>query len=345
MHSRSQEPKIDVRRRRNLSPHAFAADLITTICRESGSSHLVSDGVVDPSVQKIVQAIRGHDTAALFDWMMDSFSFQGISDSVATNYLAEHGNATWKQITAQLRRRPGCGKLLNYWTYDACRYDKAAAACSEPRQFSTCPVPSYPLRNGRLNQTAFSLFFFMRDIAKGDFVQWIEQELAAAEANGLSDQEALVGPMRHIFGVSDKVLTMTLSTILMVDRKKRPQWFDIGSQMIVIDTLVHNFLVRTGILERFDVDHLYGPACYGPGHCADLLRLVSAAIDARQFNSTYPANFPRFVQHTLWRYCAADGLNVCNGNMIDDRESCQSDVCIVNNKCSKKALKTRQKAS
>jgi hypothetical protein len=136
-----------------------------------------------------------------------------------------------------------------------------------------------------------------------------------------------------------------LSTILMADRKKRPQWFDIGSQMIVIDTLVHNFLVRTGILERFDVDHLYGPACYGPGHCADLLRLVSAAIDARQFNSTYPANFPRFVQHTLWRYCAADGLNVCNGNMIDDRESCQSDVCIVNNKCSKKALKTRQKAS
>lgn len=37
-------------------------------------------------------------------------------------------------------------------------------------------------------------------------------------------QESLIGPMRHIFGVSDKVLAMSLSSILMADRANRPQW-------------------------------------------------------------------------------------------------------------------------
>ena len=32
--------------------------------------------------------------------------------------------------------------------------------------------------------------------------------------------------------------------------------------MIAIDTLVHNFLHRTGILPRFNANHVYGAACY-----------------------------------------------------------------------------------
>jgi hypothetical protein len=35
--------------------------------------------------------------------------------------------------------------------------------------------------------------------------------------------------------------------------------------MIAIDALVHNFLVRTGILARFAADHSYGAACYRAG--------------------------------------------------------------------------------
>jgi hypothetical protein len=34
------------------------------------------------------------------------------------------------------------------------------------------------LRNGRLNQTAYSLFLFIRDIADGDLVGWIDRQLA-----------------------------------------------------------------------------------------------------------------------------------------------------------------------
>jgi hypothetical protein len=49
-----------------------------------------------------------------------------------------------------------------------------------------------------------------------------------------------------VFGVSDKVLTITLSSLLNGARKHRPIWFETGNVMIAIDTLVHNFLHRTG---------------------------------------------------------------------------------------------------
>jgi hypothetical protein len=134
---------------------------------------------------------------------------------------------------------------------------------------------------------------------------------------------------------------MTLSSVLIAAPDGRPNWFEAGSQMIVVDTLVHNFLHRTGILQRFGVGHAYGPACYRQGHCADVLRLVSASTDARRFNKRYPANFPRFIQHALWRYCAADGLNVCNGNKINDAQSCANIYCILFAMCSKITLKIK----
>jgi hypothetical protein len=277
--------------------------------------------------------------------MMDSFSYQGISNGVAERYLQRHGNATWKQIDRLLARRPPCPLLTNYWTYENCRYDKTSRCCSEPEHLGGCPVPTHRLRNGRLNQTAYSLYFFIRDIARGDLPGWIDSQLSAVSQTAPNRhqlmQEALVRPMRHIYGVSDKVVTMTLSSVLIAAPDVRPNWFEAGSQMIVIDTLVHNFLHRTGILQRFGVGHAYGPACYRQSHCADILRLVSASIDGRRFNKRYPANFPRFIQHALWRYCAADGLDVCNGNKIDDAQSCTNIYCILFAKCSKTALKSK----
>jgi hypothetical protein len=276
----------------------------------------------------------------LFDWMMDSFSFQGVSDSVASSYLEDHGNATWHGIKAQLARRPTCPLLATYWTFEGCRYDKTRRSCSQSDHFACCPLPSHRLRNGRLNQTAFSLYLFIRDQAKSSLIGWVDDQLNEVDAaDSLCSQEALIGPMRHIFGVSDKVLAMTFSSVLMADRASRPRWFDVGSRMIVIDTLVHNFLRRTGILAAFQADHAYGPKCYQPGGCSEILRQAAARIDARAFDLAFPANFPRFIQHALWRYCAADALNVCNANNIDDRKSCTNKECLIFSRCGRKPLK------
>ena len=151
-------------------------------------------------------------------------------------------------------------------------------------------------------------------------------------------REALIGPLRQVYGVSNKVLTMTLSGILLTAPRDYETWREVGATMIAIDTLVHNFLHRTGILARFGTDHLYGSGCYRPGGCADIITLVTEQIDARAFNPTFPAIFPRFVQHAVWRYCAQLGLDVCNGNRIDDRQSCDNVYCQIRNSCDRIAL-------
>ena len=110
--------------------------------------------------------------------------------------------------------------------------------------------------------------------------------------------------------------------------------------MIAVDTLVHNFLHRTGILARFEADHPYGPACYRPGHCAAIIRAIADRIDARAFNRDFPQRFPRFVQHAIWRYCAAHGRDVCNGNRLDDRGRCGNIYCQIYSRCDRIQLAT-----
>ena len=150
---------------------------------------------------------------------------------------------------------------------------------------------------------------------------------------------ALIEPMREVYGVSDKVLAMALSALLLGAPEKMVLWTEVGGSTIAIDTLVHNFLHRTGILHRFKANHPYGLACYRPGGCADIIQAVAERIDARQFNPTFPQTFPRFVQHAIWQYCAQDGLDVCNGNRIDDARRCESKDCRVRLMCDRMALR------
>lgn len=291
----------------------------------------------------LVEAVAHGHTAPIFDWLVSTFSLQGISDSVARDYMAKHGSATWAYLLASLRHPASCPRLRGYWTYEGCRYDKGSSTCSEPEHIDRCPVPRPHLRNGRLNQTAAALFLFVRDIADNDIVGWIDHQLKTAAVTSELDleaarQEALIGPLRNVYGVSDKVLTMALSSLLMSSRD-RPSWFDTGKSMIAIDTLVHNFLLRTGILYDCGEPHTYGAACYRKGGCAEIIRAISNRIDARTINPSFPAQFARFAQHSIWRLCAADGLNLCNGNRIDDRKACQLTYCHLYQKCRRIPLK------
>jgi hypothetical protein len=290
------------------------------------------------------QAVAFGRTPPIFDWLLTTFSFQGISDRVAREYMEKHGTASWSEMEVSLRISPSCRKLRSYWEYEGCRYDKSSLTCSEPDHIDSCPVPRPRLRNGRLNQTAYSLFLFVRDIAGGDLIGWIDSQLEGTVGSPGTNleaarQEALIGPLRNIYGVSDKVLTMALADLLIGAHSQRPVWFETGKAMIAVDTLVHNFLCRTGILERCGIPHSYGAACYSRGGCAEVVRTVSSRIDARTFNPKFPPAFPRFVQHAIWRFCAADGLNLCNGHRIDDRKSCKITYCYLHQKCDRKPLK------
>jgi hypothetical protein len=165
-----------------------------------------------------------------------------------------------------------------------------------------------------LNQTAYALYLFIRDVAGGDLVGWIDRRLnTAAEQSGPDRlarmRMAVLDPLKEVYGVSDKILMMALSVLFLGAPGRRHRWLEVGGSMIAVDTLVHNFLHRTGILHRFRADHAYGPACYRPGGCAEIIETVAHGIDARQFNRRFPRTFPRFVQHAIWRYCSQQGLD------------------------------------
>ena len=157
---------------------------------------------------------------------------------------------------------------------------KGSRTCSEPGHFDACPLPRHPLRNGHLNQMAYSLFLFMRDVADDDFVGWIDRQLGAVDPQSPDRlpalREAIIGPLRNVYGVADKVLAMALSSLLLGAGKRRPLWVEVGATFVAVDTLVHNFLHRTGILRRLCADHPYGDRCYRPGGCAGILGLLAA---------------------------------------------------------------------
>jgi len=292
----------------------------------------------------VIAAVQRHDTPAIFDWLVDALSYQGVSDSIAYDYMEQHGRVRWHDIANGLATEPSCSKLTCYWAFEACGYRKSSGSCANPKHQSGCPLPRHDLRNGRLNQTAYSLLLFIRDLAGGDIVGWIDHRLASVDSNPASDRptrlrQALLEPLGHIYGVSNKVLAMALSDLLLAGDAKRLTWVEAGTVMIAVDTLVHNLLHRAGILRDFGADHPYGARCYAPGGCAAIIERIAGKIDARRFNPAFPANFPRFVQHAIWRFCAEAGLNRCNGNRIDDRAPCGLTDCPVFAGCARVALK------
>ena len=322
-----------------------ARSIIRRVCDIAGQVTWIDDlrsGAIETG---LVAAVDDHDTAGIFDWLIRQLSFQGISDAVADGYMDRHGTVTWAEIEDSLGTNPRCDKLQGYWAFAGCQYHKGAQTCAEPDEFADCPLPRHPLRNGRLNQTAYSLFLFIRDIAGGDIVGWIDRQLAdrAGSGNLAAARAGLVDPLRHVYGISDKVIAMALASLLMGAGENRPGWFAVGASFIVVDTLVHNFLVRTGILDRLDAGHPYGPACYRPGGCVDVLTNIAMTIDARRFNPGFPKVFPRFVQHAIWRYCAQSCFDICNGNQIDDRGRCMNMWCRLYSRCDRLVLHAEPK--
>ena len=269
---------------------------------------------------------------------------------VAYDYMQRHGQARWARIRASQARNPSCPKLGGYWRFYDCQYRKGTMTCAKPRHIAACPLPRQPLRNGHLNQMAYSLVLFMRDVADGDLVAWIDAQLGSVNSQSAMNwlaslREAIIGPLRNVYGVADKVLAMALADLLLSAGQQRPLWREVGVSLVAVDTLVHNFLHRTGILRRLGAQHPYGERCYRAGGCADILALLAANIDARQFNPTFPKTFPRFVQNAVWRYCAANGLAVCNGNQIANDRRCGNGHCQLFRRCDRVALHERKKVA
>ncbi|MGH8101856.1 MAG: 3'-5' exonuclease [Chthoniobacterales bacterium] len=190
----------------------------------------------------------------VFEWLAAAMSYQGISDEVARTYMAEYGRPRWRDIAHGVKRA-SCPLLQSYWQFYGCCYRKSAHTCTNPHLIGNCPLPTHSFRNGNLNQLAYSFFLFIRDVAKGDLVGWLDARLADAEPGPEDDRlarmaEAIIGPLTGVHGISHKVLNMALADLMIVCNLDRQIWGEVGGALIAVDTLVHNFLRRTGILRR-----------------------------------------------------------------------------------------------
>src|SRR6266446_1437135 len=235
-------------RRMTRKPHnrlptiGYATILTRKVCELAGLPSIIDDTLVELAAAGVLEAVRRHDNSVLFSWLVEVLSYQGVSDAIAASYMERHGRIAAEDVARGLKRQTGCPKLTSYWHFQDCGYLKSARTCSEPLHFQGCPLPRHDLRNGRLNQSAYSLFLFFRDVAERDFIGWLDRRLAQADelqaprrAERLA--AAVLSPMTQIYGVSHKVLSMSLSMLLLAGDPDRERWETAGAAMIAIDTL------------------------------------------------------------------------------------------------------------
>lgn len=313
-------------------------ELVQETCRRTIRSDYLRQRRERARWNGIAHAVREHDTPFLFGWLVEVFSYQGIADARASAYMDAHGRLRFADVAGGLSMGPACPKLTTYWHFQGCSYGKLANSCAEPEFFGTCPLPRHDLRNGRLNQMAYALFLFIRDVCGGDLVGWMDERLAEADQpaephRAALMRNALLAPLSQVYGISFKVLAMALAELLLVGDPARERWVVVGAMMIAVDTLVHNWLHRTGIVREIGIEHAYGQLCYEPGGCVEVLERCSREIDATALCPDGPACFPRLVQHAVWRFCAEGGLDICNGNRINDRIGCMQLDCPLSEGC------------
>ena len=316
--------------------------LVTQVCDLAGSRDLIDDARVELASAGVIEAVKRHKTGVIFEWLIDVLSLQGISDFVAIGYIEGHERISAKSIEEALRKKPSCPKLAAYHRFYDCGYRKWEDRCSQPQHKLDCPLPRHDLRNGRLNQLCYSLWLFLETVADGDLVGWIDYQLRPTLADQVGPPGHMtgpvVGPLSHVYGVSSKTLNLAMATLLLAGDADRPGWIAAGADMIAVDSLVHNWFCRTGILRRLKAEHPFGEHCYRERGCASVIRAVSKRIDARNYNRTYPKSFPRFVQFALWSFCAADEMNICNGRKINDRKGCTNKACTLFRRCDRLIL-------
>src|SRR4051812_11370840 len=91
---------------------AFATSLILQTCRASPDLTYLKRMRASLTRQGIRAAVAQRDTPALFDWLVEVASYQGISDDIAWAYMEQHGRVRWVDLQAAFARQPSCPKLV-----------------------------------------------------------------------------------------------------------------------------------------------------------------------------------------------------------------------------------------
>ena len=86
--AQANRPKSSRRHQRGAE---YARGLMREICRIAGSGSYLQRLRHDLTQAGIKTAVANHDTPALYDWLIEAVSYQGVSNAAAWAYMEEHG--------------------------------------------------------------------------------------------------------------------------------------------------------------------------------------------------------------------------------------------------------------
>jgi hypothetical protein len=66
---------------------AYGADLVRRVCEVAGPLSFLEDLRQELTHAGVIAAVRRHDTAAIFAWLVTQLSLQGVSNGVAVAYM------------------------------------------------------------------------------------------------------------------------------------------------------------------------------------------------------------------------------------------------------------------
>jgi len=278
--------------------------------------YLTDSPEIEAILQQVIHAKLHHKSIMLYQYLVEAFLLAGGGDQSNQGYYAKQRvKPTFNRIKQALKGAQ-CPKLATFETFKGCGYRKTTNTCNEPAVMGSCPLPTFDMKRGNLNQMVFSLYFFLRDVCGRDFYTYVTENFGSGQVSGGVTNELLesfIQKVTTIANVGPKLSHMALSALFLC---RYPGWDyrRVGLHMIASDSLVHNFLHRTGILDSYQLDHPYGPRCHAQNGCLGVIQDLANRIDCREFNPTLPPHFPRFVQYHIWAYCGQSGKNICNGN-------------------------------
>jgi hypothetical protein len=70
-----------------------ATNIIQAVCRLAGSPSFIDDVRAGLEDSGVILGVEQHDTATVFDWLVDGLSYQGIANQIAYDYMQQHGQA------------------------------------------------------------------------------------------------------------------------------------------------------------------------------------------------------------------------------------------------------------
>ena len=152
-----------------------AVRVVHNVCCLAGAASLIDDNRADLRAEGIPSAIRRHDTATLFDWLTSALSYQGISDQVASDYMERHGRRRGPISTPRLPPIPPAQSSRATGISTAAGTTKSAGHVQSPT--TSTPVRCRPTSYAMVGSTSL----FIRDVADGDLVGWIDRQVQDAD--------------------------------------------------------------------------------------------------------------------------------------------------------------------